>query len=464
MPTLPLSRRLAPLRPLGDALIAAFALFVAFRIRIELPLPMTAGRLPAERLVLFEHALPWLVAGQVALLALVGLYDSARPLARLELVRRILLVVGLQAFAGAAAVFLGNLTFPRSVLLLYALVDAPLLYSYRRLLDRLHRIPIRRVVLVGRGPVAREVASSLAEHRFHGLVVVGHVPVPGEREPEGPAPELGPCLGTVADLPDLLVAGGADDLLLAPSGDSWQSSLVDRLAGVRPPHASVLLVPGPFESLIGRMRYRWVSDLPVIEVVRESEWRLRHPTKRLFDLVVGALAAIAAAPILLVAAAAVAMTSRGPVLHRQRRIGLGLVPFEIWKLRTMRIDAESNGEERLATLADPRLTPIGGFLRRYRLDELPQLAQVLSGRMSLVGPRPERPGFVQRYLAEVPGYRERFSVPPGLTGLAQVNGEYDSSAANKLRYDLAYIANWSFWLDLSILIRTVRIVLTSRGV
>ena len=118
----------------------------------------------------------------------------------------------------------------------------------------------------------------------------------------------------------------------------------------------------------------------------------------------------------------------------------------------------------LARPDDPRLTPAGAFLRRTRLDEVPQLVSVLTGTMSLVGPRPERPGFVQRYLAEVPGYAERFSLAPGLTGLAQVNGDYRSSPANKLRYELAYMGNWSLWLDLSILLRTVRIVLTSRGV
>ena len=135
----------------------------------------------------------------------------------------------------------------------------------------------------------------------------------------------------------------------------------------------------------------------------------------------------------------------------------------LYKFRTMDADAERYTGEVLARPDDPRFTVIGATLRRLRLDELPQLWNVLTGSMSLVGPRPERPGFVARYTAEVPGYAERFAVAPGLTGLAQINGEYLSSAGNKLRYDLAYIANWSLWLDLSILLRTVKIVLTSRG-
>jgi lipopolysaccharide/colanic/teichoic acid biosynthesis glycosyltransferase len=151
------------------------------------------------------------------------------------------------------------------------------------------------------------------------------------------------------------------------------------------------------------------------------------------------------------------------VLYRQTRMGRDQRPFTLIKFRTMHDDAERNGEV-LAQPGDSRLIPGGATLRRLRLDELPQLFNVLGGSMSLVGPRPERPGFVERFLADVPGYVERFAVAPGLTGLAQVNGDYFSSAQNKLRYDLAYIANWSLWLDLSILFRTVKIVLTSRGV
>jgi exopolysaccharide biosynthesis polyprenyl glycosylphosphotransferase len=226
----------------------------------------------------------------------------------------------------------------------------------------------------------------------------------------------------------------------------------------------VLLLPGPFESLIGGLRYRWVHDLPLIEVVRESEWRLRLPVKRLLDLAAGFLLLLLAFPVLAVCAAAVKLTSPGPVLYRQVRVGRGQRPFTLWKLRTMRVDAEAETVEVLAQPGDPRLTSIGAFLRRFRLDEVPQLVNVLRGEMSLVGPRPERPGFVQRYLKEVPGYAERFSLAPGLTGLAQVNGDYHSSPQNKLRYELAYMANWSLWLDLSILLRTVKIVLTSQGV
>jgi exopolysaccharide biosynthesis polyprenyl glycosylphosphotransferase len=210
------------------------------------------------------------------------------------------------------------------------------------------------------------------------------------------------------------------------------------------------------------MRYRWVSDIPLMEVIGAGEWRLDVPLKRLFDLLGAGLLLLLSSPALLTCALAVRLSSPGPVLYRQTRVGRGQRPFTLLKLRTMRVDAEQ-GEEVLATPGDARLTAVGAFLRRTRLDELPQLLNVLAGAMSLVGPRPERPGFVRSYLTNVPGYAERFSMRPGLTGLAQVNGEYDSTAENKLRYDLAYMANWSLWLDFSILFRTIKIVLTSRG-
>ncbi|HKH43920.1 MAG TPA: sugar transferase, partial [Thermoanaerobaculia bacterium] len=361
--------------------------------------------------------------------------------------------------------FLFGRPFPRSVLLLFIVFDFLLLFAFRVTLDLTERRRERRVALVGSGDAAREIAEALRSHAWHGLRVAGYVPLPHEPAPGAAEdPVLGPCLGALEDLPELLARGVFEDLILADSGDSWQTRLLDRLAGTRPAHTNVLLLPGPYESLIGRMRYRWVHDLPLVEVVRESEWRINRPLKRLLDLAAGSVLLLLSLPVLGLTALAVRLTSPGPVFYRQVRVGRGQRPFTLLKLRTMQVDAELEAVEVLAQPGDPRLTPIGALLRRFRLDEIPQLWNVLDGAMSLVGPRPERPGFVQRYLREVPGYAERFSLAPGLTGLAQVNGDYHSSPQNKLRYELAYMANWSLWLDLSILLRTVKIVLTSRGV
>ncbi len=457
------------LRLAGDVAVAAAALWLAFQIRIHFEFPFTTELLPSDRLLFFAREWPLALLAQLACLYFAGFYEPPGRRAHPELARGLALAVTLQGMGFVVYLFLANRPFPRSVLLLYLLIDWLLLFLWRIAVRRLAPVRERRVAIVGAGEAAAEIARAIAlgSGQGMGLRVVGFVPTPDEaaaRLPPLDEPALGERLGTPDDLPELLAAGRIDDLILAASGDDWQTRLVDRLAGARPGHSNVLLLPGPFESLIGRMRYHWVHDLPLIDVVRESEWRLNRPLKRLFDLVLGAALCGLALPLMAVCALAVKLTSPGPVLYRQTRVGRGQRTFTLLKLRTMRADAEAETGEVLAQPGDPRLTSIGAFLRRFRLDEFPQLLNVLGGSMSLVGPRPERPGFVQRYLREVAGYAERFSLAPGLTGLAQVSGDYHSSAQNKLRYDLAYMANWSVWLDLSILLRTMKIVLTSRGV
>ncbi len=454
-------------RALGDAAATVAALAGAFWIRIHLPLPFTAGLLPGDRLHFLQRDWWVVLLLQFASLYFFGFYDRPQPRTRAEAVRRLAAAAVLQGTALVGFVFFSFRSFPRSVLLLYVLLDLLLLVAWRRVVDRGGRHRERRVAIVGCGQAAAEIARTLGQHRWHGLTVAGFVPQPGQQLPADPAdlePALGPRLGDSDNLPALLADGTIDDIILADGGDSWQTRLIDQLAGTRPDHSNVLLLPGPFESLIGRMRYRWVHDLPLIEVMRETEWRINWPLKRLVDLAAGSLLLLATLPALATCALAVRLTSPGPILYRQVRIGRARRPFTLWKLRTMRTDAEAESGEVLAQPGDPRLTACGAFLRRFRLDEIPQLLNVLRGTMSLVGPRPERPGFVQSYLKAVPGYAERFSLAPGVTGLAQVNGEYHSSPQNKLRYDLAYAANWTLWLDLSILLRTIKIVLTSRGV
>ena len=451
-------------RYLGDGLAAIVAWYGAVWLRVVVPLPFTHGLLPVERVALVHPVLVLVLALQLLTLYLFNLYHSPEPRPRLELASRVLGAAALQGLGLIAYFFLADRSFPRSVLLLYVFFDATLLVLWRGTAQRRYRPRRQRVALVGCGEAAVELAAKIARHHWHGLDVVGHLHTPADPPPgeDGDGP-LGPCLGAIEAVPALLRADAFDHLVVVAPTHTWQSRLVDLLAGERPAHTAVLLLPGPFESLIGRMRYRWVSDLPLIEVIGASEWRIHRPLKRLFDVVGAGAWLLLASPAMLACALVVRLTSPGPVLYRQTRVGRGQAPFTLLKFRTMRLGAEQ-GEEILATPGDPRLTPLGAFMRRTRLDELPQLLNVLAGTMSLVGPRPERPGFVRVYLERVPGYAERFSLRPGLTGLAQVNGDYDSTPENKLRYDLAYQANWSLWLDLSILVRTVRTVLGSRGV
>src|SRR5436305_9009524 len=187
--------------------------------------------------------------------------------------------------------------------------------------------------------------------------------------------------------------------------------------------------------------------------------------KRLLDLTAAGLGLLLAAPIMALVALAVRLDSPGPIFFRQERVGRGGRPFVLWKFRSMGQDAEAAGA-RWAVTDDPRVTRVGRFIRKTRLDELPQLWNVLVGDMSLVGPRPERDHFVQQLMAKNAFYEQRLVVRPGLTGWAQVKAPYASSfeeSIEKLKYDLYYIKNISLFLDVSILLSTARIVLLGRG-
>ena len=180
--------------------------------------------------------------------------------------------------------------------------------------------------------------------------------------------------------------------------------------------------------------------------------------KRILDLVVAVIGFICALPFMLLTAIAIKIGDPGPVFYSQIRTGRYNQPFKVYKFRTMKVDAEKYSGPMLATENDPRITKLGRFLRAVRLDELPQIWNVLIGDMSIVGPRPERPFFVEKYVKEMPEYAYRHNVKPGITGMAQVYGKYNTTAFDKLVYDLMYIQKCSLITDLTIIIQTVRVL------
>ncbi|MGQ9778248.1 MAG: sugar transferase [Bacillota bacterium] len=184
--------------------------------------------------------------------------------------------------------------------------------------------------------------------------------------------------------------------------------------------------------------------------------------KRILDIVISLVGLLFYLPVFLLAAVAIKLDSKGPVIYRQKRVGRGNKEFTLYKLRTMRVDAEKDGPK-WADPDDDRVTRVGRFLRRTRLDEFPQLVNVLRGEMSLVGPRPERACFIREFTKEDPRFAWRTLVKPGITGWAQVNGGYDLSPTEKLAYDLEYIRDFSLRLDLKILLRTVKVIIRGEG-
>ncbi|AUS10180.1 UDP-phosphate N-acetylgalactosaminyl-1-phosphate transferase [Laceyella sacchari] len=184
--------------------------------------------------------------------------------------------------------------------------------------------------------------------------------------------------------------------------------------------------------------------------------------KRGFEIVFSIGLLLFTLPVLILTAIAIKLESPGPIFYKQERVGLNGKTFNIFKLRSMRTDAEKNGPQ-WAAKNDPRVTRVGQFIRKTRIDELPQLINILRGDMSLIGPRPERPMFTEQFDKEIPGFKKRLMVKPGLTGWAQVNGGYEATPAEKLELDLEYIRNQSFKMDFQILLKTVWIVISGNG-
>jgi exopolysaccharide biosynthesis polyprenyl glycosylphosphotransferase len=322
--------------------------------------------------------------------------------------------------------------------------------------------PRRRVLVVGTNATAAEVIDTVRGQDWLGLEIVG-VAVSSSNGTRIRALESVPVVGTRENLPALCAQYAIDEVIIA-SDPSWQDHLLDEFSRAPGVRSRISVVPSPFEILIGRRETLRLHDIPLIEVFDDVPGGAGSVTKRLFDTALAFLLLVPAIPVMLLVALAVRLTSRGPVIYRQTRVGRGGQPFTILKFRTMHPEAESDTGPVLATENDPRVTLTGRVLRGTRLDELPQLINVLRGDMSFVGPRPERPEFVKDYQLDIEGYAERFRVRPGLTGYAQVNGEYHTSATTKLKYDLAYIHNRSLWLDLRILSETMKVMLTRRGV
>jgi exopolysaccharide biosynthesis polyprenyl glycosylphosphotransferase len=448
----------------GDMLAAFLAYLVAFVLRVVVPLPLTQGYLPALRFSEVNHHWVELLAAQLATLYFLGLYETRAVLRPRPHLAALVAAAGLQALVLIAVYFFRqDLIFPRSIFVVFACLNAAFLIVWRLGCSALFGgYPRRRVLVVGNNATAGEVVEAIRAQQWLGLDVVG-IAVSSRNGTRTSALEGVPVLGRREELPLLCDRHAIDEVIIA-SDPSWQDELLDAFSRAPGMRSRVSVVPSPFEILIGRRETLRLHDIPLIEVLEEIPGGAGSIAKRLFDAAFAAVLLVLTAPVLAAVALAVRVSSRGAVIFRQTRVGRSGQPFTILKFRTMCDEAEMETGPVLASRNDPRVTLLGRLLRAMRLDELPQLWNVLRGDMSFVGPRPERPEFVHDYQRDIQGYTERFKVRPGLTGYAQVNGEYHTSASTKLKYDLAYIHNRSLWLDLRILSETMKVMLTRRGV
>jgi sugar transferase (PEP-CTERM system associated) len=322
----------------------------------------------------------------------------------------------------------------------------------------------RRVLVLGAGVNAERIAELTTVARNLGFCVVGYVPLPRSQRllPEDK------LLVQQGSLLELAIAHNVDEIVVA-ADDRRRKLPVGELLDCKLSGFAVLDLLTFFEKEFATVKIDLLHPSWIFFSRDGFEAGVTGLYgKRLLDLALGSVMLLVAAPLMLLVALASLIESRGrdPIFYHQIRIGQGGLPFRLHKFRSMRVDAEADGRARWAEKNDARITPLGAFLRRTRLDELPQLFNVLKGQMSLVGPRPERPEFVERLATGIPYYAERHRVKPGVTGWAQLLYPYGSDeedAKRKLEFDLYYVKHAGIFLDLIILLQTVEVVLLGKG-
>jgi sugar transferase (PEP-CTERM system associated) len=422
------------------------------------------------------HLLPvnWLLALATAfsltavfMFACLGLY---RP-ARLRFSAAFWRMLTAAALAGCVAypIFeatLGSnyasLLMPRAVWCLAGCLLVGKYFGHR--LRKALRVP--RVLIVGTGPDAAMVARDFHESKTMQRNVIGYVSMPQDTADCAIEPGKAQVFDGSSSIVDLVFRHGIDEIVVAVRDQRGGSVPMDQLLDCRIRGIPVLDLAGCFERARAEVPLDSLKASWLVYGKGFEQGKVRHTVKRAVDIL-GASALLAvAAPIMIVAAAAVHLTSPGGILYRQERVGFGGRIFMCLKFRSMRSDAEKDGVARWAAKNDSRVTPVGAFMRKTRIDELPQLFSVLKGEMSLIGPRPERPTFVAELRKHIPFYDLRHSIKPGLTGWAQVRSGYGASiedARRKHQFDLYYVKNNSLVLDLLVLIETVSVVVFREG-
>ncbi len=315
-------------------------------------------------------------------------------------------------------------------------------------------------LIIGTGEVGRMILQKIRYSPRLGYKVVGFIEgsSSGEKEVSGV-----PVVGGIEDLSTIIDANGIDEVIIGLPEASHQE-ILNIISRCEREKVSIKVFPDVFQIMASEISIDDLSGLPLLTVrdIALRGWRLT--LKRLVDLVCSALGLVVLSPFMLLTALLIKLDSPGTVLYAQERMGLDAKPFWTIKFRSMRENAEAETGPVWATENDPRCTRIGAFIRHHSIDEFPQLINVFLGEMSMVGPRPERPVFVEQFRSQIPRYMDRHLEKAGITGWAQVNGmRGDTSIVERTKYDLWYIENWSLGLDFKIMLRTVLHLLSDRN-
>jgi len=319
------------------------------------------------------------------------------------------------------------------------------------------------VIVVGSGDRSKFVTEKLYNHRQKLYRVIGYIKTNGESKHNESATTT--LLGKEKDLKNIIANNPVSDIVIALD-DMEHDHILKLISIINGTPVSIKIVPNLYEVISGLARTEQISGLPLIEVnFQQNKWS-GSGMKRMFDFLMSFILLLSLFPIFILIGIIIKINSKGPIIYSQERLGYNGQPFNIYKLRSMVADAEQESGPVWTLDDDPRITSFGQMLRKYRIDEFPQLINVFLGQMSLIGPRPERPYFIERLKGKFPLYERRFRVRPGITGWSQIKHPSDTKEEDvrqKLRYDFYYIENLSFNLDLKIFISTIAVVLSGRG-
>jgi Undecaprenyl-phosphate glucose phosphotransferase len=462
-----------------DALLASWAFILAYGIRFESGLiPVTRGYPPIEQ---YLNVLPFIAILTPLAFHLQGVYRLRRGRSRVDdffavLIGTILAVVFgvistlyVQAYyASEEARASGSYQVSQIVWGLFLTLNVMFTYvsreTVRELLERRWRagIGLKRILIAGAGDLGRLVADRILQHRELGYQVIGFI------DDRAGGDHIGyrglPLLGTLPELAEIAQRERIDHLYVALPLDE-HAKLLDLMEIASREVIDVKVVPDLLQFIALRARLEDLDGLPIINVNDVPLQGFNTIVKRAIDIALSAVTLLLLAIPLGIIAVVVKRTSPGAVFYRQDRMGLDGKAFRVYKFRSMYEGAEDSTGPVWARKDDPRATPIGRWLRRLDLDELPQFWNVLKGDMSIVGPRPERPFFVEQFKHRIPQYMLRHKVKSGITGWAQVNGwRGNTSLEKRIEYDLYYIENWSVTLDLKIMWLTLVRGLFQRGI
>src|SRR5687767_966851 len=473
------NRLLVTLYVISDAVLAGWAFVLAYGIRFESgQIPVMKGYPDIEH---YLRVLPFVMILTPLAFHMQGVYRLRRGRSRVDDFFAVLIgsifavVLGIgstlyfQAYsASQEARDAGAYEVSRLVWVLFLGLNVLFTYAsretVREMFERRWRagLGIRRILIAGAGDLGRMVADRILQHRELGYQVIGFV------DDRAGGDHLGyrglPLLGTLAEVGDIAQRERIDHLYVALPLEE-HAKLLDLMEVTSRECIDVKVVPDLLQFIALRARLEDLDGLPIINVNDVPLQGLNSWIKRAIDVALSGAAVILMAIPFGIIAALVKLTSPGPVFYRQERMGLDGKAFNVYKFRSMYVGAEDTTGPIWARKDDPRATPIGRWLRRVDLDELPQFLNVLRGDMSIVGPRPERPFFVEQFKHRIPQYMLRHKVKAGITGWAQVNGwRGNTSLEKRIEYDLYYIENWSVGLDIKIMWLTLVRGLFQRGV